>query len=389
MMNFLSKSPGIGGKLKTRPEDFIVEEISADGTVFQLDQEIQNEGTGKFTHFILQKTDWSTSSAILEIAKRLHSGHKRFSYAGTKDKVAITTQLASAYDIPKEKILDLRIKDIKINGAWNAEDKVHMGQLLGNRFTIRLEDADLDEGKINALSSELDGKFPNYFGEQRFGSTRRNTHLVGLEILKNNLEGACRIFLCDSKGETNQLARGSREKLESSQDYSAALKDFPRHLRLERKMIAHLANKPGDYAGAIKAIPRTTQLLFIHAVQSMMFNEMLSERIEQGIELEEGEYFCSEKNGFPDVKSADAEGWICAKIIGYSSPLNKREKELLAKHGIDKEVFRLKHLPEIASKGTYRTLLAPLKDFNYADGIFSFSLPSGSYATVAMREFMK
>lgn len=386
---FLSKSKGIGGKLKARPEDFVVEEISTDGTIFQLGQDIQREGEGRFTHFILQKTDWSTSSAILEIAKRLRAGHKRFSYAGTKDKAAVTTQLASAFDIPKEKILALQIKDIRINGAWQAGDKVRIGQLLGNRFTIRPEGADLDESKISAIENELEGKMPNYFGEQRFGSARRNTHLVGLEILKNNLEEACRIFLCAPEEEPNEMSREARRNLESSQDYRAALNDFPKHLRLERKMIAHLAAKPRDYAGALKAIPRTTQLLFIHAVQSMLFNETLSERIGQGIELEEGEYFCGEKSGFPDIKSAGAEGWICAKIIGYGSPLNKREKELLAKHGIDKEDFRLKHMSEIASKGTYRTLLAPLKDFNYADGIFRFSLPSGSYATVAMKEFMK
>ena len=386
---FLSKSKGIGGKLKARPEDFIVEEISEDGTLFQLDQEIQREGAGRFTHFILQKTDWSTSSAILEIAKRLHSGHKRFSYAGTKDKMAITTQLASAFDIPKEKLLSLSIKDIKINGAWQAGDKVHMGQLLGNRFTIRPEGADLDESGIDAIASELGGKMPNYFGEQRFGSTRRNTHLVGLEILKNNLEEACRIFLCDSGGETNDLAREARKNLEASQDYQAALKDFPKHLRLERKMIAHLERSPGDFAGALKSIPRSTLLLFVHAVQSMLFNRMLSDRLGQGIELEMGEYFCGEKHGFPDIKLAEAEGWVCGKIIGYSSPLNTRETELLKEYGIGKEDFRIKHMPEIASKGTYRTLLAPLKDFNYADGIFRFSLPSGSYATVAMKEFMK
>jgi tRNA pseudouridine13 synthase len=386
---FLSNSKGIGGKLKARPEDFIVEEISSDGAIFQLDKEVKREGDGRFTHFILQKTDWSTSSAILEIAKRLHSGHKSFSYAGSKDKVAITTQLVSAYGIPKEKVLSLRIKDIKINGAWYAQDKVQLGHLLGNRFTIRPEGADLDEDKIKSIRSELSGKFPNYFGEQRFGSTRRNTHLIGVEILKNNLEGACSIFLCGTGGESNDLAREARQSLESTQDYTAALKDFPKHLRLERKMISHLASRPGDYAGALKAIPRTTQLLFIHAVQSMLFNQALSDRVRDGIELEEGEFFCAEKGGFPDTGSAEAQGWICAKLIGYSSPLNSREKELLAQYGISKEDFRVKHFPEIASKGTYRTLLAPLKDFNYADGIFRFSLPSGSYATVAMAEFMK
>lgn len=388
-MDFFSKSPGIGGKLKSKPEDFKVEEISADGTIFQIGQEFAREGSGRFTHFVLQKTDWSTSSAILEIAKRLRSGHKSFSYAGSKDKVAITTQLVSAYNIPREKVMSLRIKDIQINGAWYAEDKVQLGHLLGNRFTIRPEGADLNEDKIRATCSELDGKFPNYFGEQRFGSTRRNTHLIGVEILKNNLEEACRIFLCGRGGESNDLAMEARQKLESSGDYSAALKDFPRHLRLERKMISHLAARPGDYAGALRAIPRTTQLLFIHAVQSMLFNRALSDRLREGVELEDGEFFCAEKAGFPDTASADAQGWICAKLIGYSSPLNNREKELLDEYGISKEYFRVKHFPEIASKGTYRTLFAPLKDFNYADGIFRFSLPSGSYATVAMAEFMK
>jgi tRNA pseudouridine13 synthase len=388
-MNFLSKSPGIGGRLKAAAEDFIVEEISSDGTVFCIDQQISRQGSGKFAHFVLQKKDWSTSSAILEIAKRLHAGHKRFSYAGTKDKAAITTQLVSAYDMPKEKILSLNIKDIKINGAWNADDKVHLGQLLGNRFTIHPEGADTSQDKIDAMVSELGGKFPNYFGEQRFGTTRKNTHLVGLEILKGNLEQACRIFLCDSQGEENKLAKQARQELDSTGDYQNALKQFPKYLRLERKMIAHLANKPEDYAGAFKAIPRTTLLLFIHAVQSMFFNIMLSDRIGEGIELEEGEYFCSETSGFPDIGKADAEGWVCGKVIGYSTPLNTREKELLGKYGISKDDFRLKYMPEIASKGTYRTLFAPLKDFNYSDGIFRFSLPSGSYATAAMREFMK
>ena len=140
----------------------------------------------------------------------------------------------------------------------------------------------------------------------------------------------------------------------------------------------------------MRKLPRNILLLFIHAVQSDLFNTLLSDRIsEGGIELEEGEYFCGETLGFPDISKAEPEGWVCGKIIGYGTPLNERERDIMERLGIEKEAFRMKILPEVGSKGTYRTALAPLKDFNISDDTFRFSLPAGCYATIAMREFMK
>ena len=207
------------------------------------------------------------------------------------------------------------------------------------------------------------------------------------------MEGALISFLCDSGGETNETALSARKSLASSRDFTAALQEFPKHLRLERSMIAYLAKNPGKHANAFRQLPRNILLLFVHAFQSHLFNTLLSDRIAEGpLELEEGEYFCGETLGFPDIGKTEAEGWICGKIIGYGSPLNTREQELMEELGIEKEAFKLKHLPEIRSKGTYRTLLAPLKGFSVSSSersaFFRFSLPSGSYATVAMREFM-
>jgi len=200
-MNYLSTAPGLGGTLKTKPEDFLVEEIAPDGTVYEIGKQFSRSGSGKFIHFVLQKKDWSTSSVILEIAKRLGTSHKRFNTAGTKDKLAITTQIVSAFKIPIEKVLELRIKDISINGAWNAEDKIHMGELLGNRFTITLNDADCSSA--GTIADELAGKFPNYFGEQRFGTTRKNTATIGQKLLEGKMEEAVSTFLCETTGEEN------------------------------------------------------------------------------------------------------------------------------------------------------------------------------------------
>ncbi|MBD3210301.1 tRNA pseudouridine(13) synthase TruD [Candidatus Micrarchaeota archaeon] len=389
MLFYLSSTQGIGGTIKSRPEDFLVEEITPDGTVLELDSKVQREGNGRFTHFVVQKKNWSTSAAVLEISKRLRIGHKRLSFAGTKDKNAVTTQMVSVFDVPPEKVLSLKIKDISTNGAWPAADKVRLGQLLGNRFTIRVRGAGENPGEsVKKIVSELDGRFPNYFGEQRFGSTRRNTHRIGLHLLKNEFRDSVNLFLCETGEERNPLAARARKNLESSEDYRAALSEFPRHLRLERKVIAHLAENPGDYKGALKKLPRHILLLFVHALQSHIFNRMLSERIQKGLlEPEKGEYYCGETSGFPDIRKFQESGWVAGKLIGFKSPLNEREEKELEKMGLAKEDFMMEELPEISSPGTYRTLLAPVKDFNFSNDIFRFSLPAGSYATVLMREF--
>jgi tRNA pseudouridine13 synthase len=392
MLSYLSKSPGIGGTLKSGPEDFLVEEIAPDGTIYELMRQFSRpDEEGKYVHFILQKKNWSTSSAISEIGNSLGIGHKNFNIAGTKDKVAITTQLVSVSGTTKEKILGTKIRDISINGAWNSKDRVRLGQLLGNRFSIKVRECvdDPDE-KIARTASELNKTFPNYFGEQRFGTTRKNTHLIGEKLLQGDLEGALTSFLCDFGGEKNELAANARKNLAGTGDFAAALIEFPRHLRLERSMLAYLSKNPQSHANALKKLPRNILLLFVHAFQSHLFNRLLSGRLSEGaLELEEGEYFCGETLGFPDIEKMDAEGWVCGKIIGYGTPLNERESGLLETLGITKDAFKMKALPEIRSKGTYRTLLAPMKDFNFSDGRFHFSLPSGSYATMAIREFRK
>ena len=366
-LSYLSQTPGIGGSIQQSPEDFRVEEITTDGTVLGIDQKIEREGEGKFLHFILQKTNWTSNAAIKAVAKKLRISFKRFDFAGNKDKVSTSTQLCSGFAIKKEQLLALRIKDIQINGAWYANDKVRMGQLLGNRFTITVRDSESGtEDKANEIYTELDGKIPNYFGEQRFGSTRRNTHWVGEKLVKGRFEDAAMMFLCDSEGEKHSEASLAREELKRTRDYASALKAFPPHLKLERSMLVHLEKNPNDYINAFRKLPRNILLLFLHAFQSHLFNIILAERIQNN-------------------ESLDGEG----NLIGYETELTENEQVLLEKFEIRKEDFNIKSIPEISSKGTKRRWLAELKDFSFVGNTFRFELPSGSYATVAMREFLE
>ncbi len=395
--------PRVKGSIKNEPEDFIVEEIMPDGTILEIDKIIEKEdNNGKFLYFVLQKRQWSTEGAISRLSRGLHAKFKRFNWAGTKDKQAITTQLVSGFAINKKALQNLKLKDIKINGMWMDNKKVNLGDLLGNRFKIKISDLEKDtEEKIQKIHEKLDGKFVNYFGEQRFGTIRQNTHIIGEHIIKEDYESAVKEFLTNDEGEHNEDARQARINLKESLDYSKALEEFPGYLRLERTMIEWLSKYPNDYVGALRKIPRGISLLFVHAFQSYLFNLELSERVKnKDFEAKENEYYCGLNSyGFPDIdKKIDvndknikkADKILCTNIIGYESETNEIEDRLLAQFNITKENFKLKQFQELSSKGTYRSFFSTYKDFEFNKNMsqFSFSLPSGCYATVLLSEFL-
>ena len=100
-----SSSLGIGGAVKQLPEDFVVEEVTPEGRVLELDADNSIEDArGEFTHFTLQKRNWETMRAVKEVSSRLKVSQRRLSFAGTKDKRALTTQRVSAYNIPVDEL---------------------------------------------------------------------------------------------------------------------------------------------------------------------------------------------------------------------------------------------------------------------------------------------
>ena len=100
---YSTKAKGIGGKIKQEPEDFIVQEITPEKEVTSLEpsQELPTEKE-EYVHFTLVKRDWNEAQIIQRIARSCGISRKRFSYAGTKDKRALTSQRVSAWKIPPE-----------------------------------------------------------------------------------------------------------------------------------------------------------------------------------------------------------------------------------------------------------------------------------------------
>jgi len=151
--------------------------------------------------------------------------------------------------------------------------------------------------------------------------------------------------------------------------------------------------------------------MFVHAVESYVFNASLAKRVEsKEFTPREGELVCgSNALGFPNLSSVqryngkqggesntDGELFVLGNVIGYDTPdsaISAYEKEVLEQLGITPDSFKLRKIPGIASKGTLRPLFAPYTNFASVQEAedtarLRFSLPSGSYATVLLNEFI-
>lgn len=395
----LSDSKGTGGVVKAAAEDFIVKEITQKGyvlnpgekyTAMQLDE--AEDKDGKFTTFVLQKTNWDTVNALIRISKLTGHGKKSIGYAGTKDKQSVSVQLAAIYGVDPDRMMGVRLKDISINGAWKSNG-IEMGSNIGNAFTVRIKRCSTVKPLEDTIS-QLDGRAPNYFDRQRFGA-RMNNPAVGMLMLKGDFEGAVMEFLTSTKLEKSEEAVEARNRLKESQDFKEALQYFPKYLKNERSVIEYMS-KYDNHANSLRKLPRGILIMFIHSVQSLIFNAALEQRIKD--EDLKSSISCT-KNfyGFPDIGSVSAEGdFPLGNIVGYETKqevLHEYEKDVMEHLDLTTGEFKIKSMPELSMKGSVRTLMMPLKNLSYdtkgKDILLDFSIPSGSYATIFLNEITK
>ena len=341
-------------EIKREPEDFIVEEITPDKKVLEVDGKYGlKDGEGDQLICVLQKRNWDTNLAISEIAGRLFVSRKRIGFAGTKDKRAVTVQRVSLWKI--KNIEQLRIKDMRLTPLGYSSERVELGDLWGNRFTIKV----YTKKKMRKMK-----KVPNYFGVQRFGDIRPITHLVGKEVIKGNFEKAVKIYLAKVFPRESNEAKDARKRLAKDWDFLGALRYFPMNLRFERAMLNHLSQHENDYVGALRALPKFLKIMFVHAYQSYLFNEFL--------------------------KKVEKKKYKTGQLIGFESKIeNEIEGKILRKEGLEPKNFFVKSMPEMSSKGEKRQLFIELKDMKVLEKgkgyyVVRFSLPKGCYATTVI-----
>jgi tRNA pseudouridine13 synthase len=176
------------GRIKSAPEDFVVEEIPA--------YEPSGEGTHLFLRF--EKKNLTTDAAVRIITKALGIEMRDVGIAGMKDKVAVTTQWVSVPAPPKAADLEERAKalvldNIRVFDAKRHANKLKTGHLKGNRFDIVVRDVDAEAVASVLASMDRFGTegVPNAFGVQRFGkegdnAERARAWLTGKERAPND-----------------------------------------------------------------------------------------------------------------------------------------------------------------------------------------------------------
>src|SRR2546428_6644683 len=123
---YATSAPGLGGRIKASAEDFSVDEASVGLP--------RSEG-GQYTAARLRTRNWETNHLVRELARRLRISRKRISFAGTKDRRAVTTQLLQ-FEAPPDLLASLHLKDVEVLETFRTHKKLKIGDLLGNRFHI-------------------------------------------------------------------------------------------------------------------------------------------------------------------------------------------------------------------------------------------------------------
>ncbi|MCK5727341.1 MAG: tRNA pseudouridine(13) synthase TruD [Thiotrichaceae bacterium] len=330
-------TPAITAKTRQKIEDFIVEEIPI----------VTPEGEGEHLWLLIRKTGANTDWVAGQLAQWFGVKRHDVGFAGLKDRHAITTQWFSIY-LPGKTFADLReeipealASSIEILEQTQHKKKLRRGTLKGNRFTLILRDC---EGDFNQLEETLEGikqkGIPNYFGEQRFGRDFGN--------------------------------------ISSARDW---------------------------FNGNFKPRKRQLKSLYLSAARSWLFNLILSSRVDAGIwnKALSGDVFMLEgsHSWFPDDKDKsipqrldNQEIHPTAVLWGKGQLDTTEEAASLEKSIADQEEVLAQGLIKEGVKKDRRALRVLVGELSHQwkDSTtleLSFTLPAGSYATVALAQIMR
>ena len=326
---YLKTAPKQTALLKAECADFVVKENLG----------YSMAGEGEFVAVRVRKTDANTLFVGEKLAQFAGISARNMSYAGLKDRRAVTEQWFSLQMPGKTTpdFGDFQLEGIEILEVTRHNRKIRTGSLDGNYFDILLRNAiENDDLKVRLENLSKFG-FPNYFTEQRFG---RDGH---------NLTQALRW----AKGE-------------------------------------------------IQVKDRKKRSFYLSAARSEVFNLVVSERLKQGVANRvlpndivqlsgSHSWFVADEKEELDVLQLRLEQGdlqLTAPLIGETAqPACSLENDIVQQHQDIVNLMKQERL-----KPARRPLLMKPKDFNWQfeeTGLrLKFYLSAGSYATALVRELV-
>ena len=343
----------------------------------------------------------------------------------------------------------LKQRDIELGNFQRVSFLLNQGDLKGNQFEIIVRDINRVETKIDGNGIEYERLIPcerghltaivdrvrqngfvNFFGEQRIGEAGPEIEVgtrssdIGRLMLRKEFSGAIDLLM---KGrnkrrggdfiESEDLRKMRDIYVSSNGDVDLTLSAFPRGngLARERTVLQGLKrygqDKPLD---ALKCLNFNVRMFWINAYQSLLWNKMASKRL---LLLGTGPaigdlYMDSDSTDIKVVSKANlSDVGLCQVVLplpGYNvrypdNTIGDLYAQALEEDGIK---FVQDAVPEATAKGSYRRLIVPCDDLVWEEFVseqataqiltsdevngatFRFSLPSGAYATMCLREIM-
>lgn len=392
-----SLGAGLGGRYRERAEDFVVEEIPLR----------RPSGRGDHAWIEVIKRGAPTLDVLLFLSKQAKVSERRIGYAGLKDSRAVARQYLTLPKVPSERLEGLRHRKFRVNVVHRTDTALKIGHLRGNRFTIRIRDADVAQlPRAREVLERLVARgMPNAYGQQRYG-TRQDGHLLGRAIVRRDWK----TFVDQLLGrpapiEGNPVVVEARKAYDRG-DLPEARRLFPKKHRAEKKALSVLC-RGGSPASAFEAINPAQRRIWVSAWQSYLFNRVLDRRVQDDTydQLADGDLAWLHQSGAfftaADVPAdralaRSARASATGPLLGYdmrwpAGAGEAVERAVAAEEGADGEDFRQMHC---RARGGRRPLRVPLYEASIAAEDATtvrvrFVLPPGAFATVVLEHLMQ
>jgi len=376
---YTTKFSGCGGIIKKQNDDFVVSEVITEKAHSRI---CSDSG---YAVYKLKKNGIDTTHALGKIFKK-HG--LRLKALGLKDASAVTEQFVFTTSKMKHNF-EINEPRYSLKKIGFTDKPLSKKEMVGNHFQIKIDNA----SDIVSQFEEHD-RILNFYGYQRFGSTRPISHLIGKSLLQKNYLNAVQILLSSTseydKPENTEL----RKMMSDKSKYHEALKIIPNGMDLEKialkEMIEH-----GDPVKTLRALPLSIRRFFVQSYQSYIFNHTLSMSLDAGEELffPQSDDVCYGKNVELGKFENDPSQRLSIPFVGYSYYKKTRFhyyiEKILRNEGITHKDFFSKEIQEISSEGGFRNSSIKCDDYIMKDGTVSFSLSRGSFATIVLREIIK
>ena len=338
--------------------------------------------------FVLCKRNIEISDAISKLSHALKVKPSAFSFAGTKDKKAITYQYVTTNDIGYDDLEKFAMlsegRDIEISRVRKVQCMLRLGDLNGNMFRVVLRGVELESEKnfeemLARIKAAIDNVnvngFVNYFGEQRFGFEGNpfSSADIGLAMLRGDFVKAVTLILSPT-GQGGEVD-DAKKYFHETRDVVGAWKRMPAWKTRETCILRGLKQHGYSEYGCCQALlglPYNVRLMYVHSYSSLLWNKMASRRIKTyGLQPTEGDLVLSSDDDESPVALSEKEvsthriSDVVLPLPGfrvaYPSNLAAAYEGALREDGLERENFRIRKV-RLNVPGVYRKLLSYPKD---------------------------